>query len=210
MLRNWNVVKWSSLLAAMLAINTTPVQAQEELKDIQKSLNEISKKLDDLKALESIVSNMKTMVDKQDEANLKLGVVNASLTNVTTEVAALKKEIEKIQGREFRAYPPDKGGLDDRLAKIEAALERLEQSRVVAKAPPAMPTGRILMVNQYPEDMLFKINGRLHRVYANSTKVLENQPPGEFLYEVIWNFGVIKTNNPVLEAGKTYTITVRY
>jgi len=58
--------------------------------------------------------------------------------------------------------------------------------------------------------MLFVVNGKNYRLAPFTTATLESQPAGAFTYEVIsGTYGVRGSNRPLLEAGKTYTITVR-
>jgi hypothetical protein len=226
MLSNWNVVKWSSLLAAVLAVNNVPAVAQDgtqELKDLKKSVEDVGKKLDELKSVESLRADIKTLSTNQAEAALaqeslkartkelemQVGAIIKGLEKLEAFVGGLQKELEKAGGRDVRLYPPDKAGIDERLSKIEAALDRLDQART-ARAAPITDAGRILLVNSYPEEMLFVINGVPHRVQPYTTKVLDNQQPGRFSYEVIsGTYGPRGTNQPLLEPGKTYTITVR-
>ena len=104
-------------LFAALAVNTSPVQAQDKvdpngdsLKGIQKSLDDANKKLDDMKALDSIRADLKTLITNQAGTNLSLESMKGRVKELENQIAGLQKEFEKMQGREVRNYPADRVG----------------------------------------------------------------------------------------------------
>jgi hypothetical protein len=197
MLRTWNTLKLSSLMAATLVMTPLPALAQAEipqndLKTLQESVDALSKKLDAMnadinKALAGTYADMKALKDAHMETKLKVAALEGAV-KALTDVGILKAEMDKLQGRGTVMYPPEKN---------------------VANASP-VSTGRIQMANMYPEDMLFVVNGKTYKVAPFAIANLDNQPAGIFTYEVIsGTYGRRGGNSPLLEPGKTYTITVR-
>jgi hypothetical protein len=219
MLRTWNAVKLSSVVAVALTVSPPLAVAQTEvpqndLKVLRDSVDALSKKLDDTNAnlanaLAGIKSDMKGLYAASMDASLKMSTMEGSIDTLRNQVAALKADVDKLQGRGTVKYPGEKGDdLAARLLKLEELVARVADGRI-AKSPPAN-TGRVEMVNRYPEEMLFVINQKSYRVAPYSAMTLDNQPPGTITYEVIsGTYGSRGTNQPFLEAGKTLTITVR-
>jgi hypothetical protein len=219
MLRTWNVVKLSSVVAVALAVCPPLAVAQTEvpqndLKVLRDSVDALGKKLDDTNtnlanALAGIKSDMKILNAGSMDTTLKMTTMEGTVEALRNQVGALKVEVDKLQGRGTVKYPAEKGDeIATRLAKLEEILARLAEGRI-AKSPPANGC-RIEMVNRYPEEMLFLINQKPYRVAPNTTMTLDNQPAGAFTYEVIsGTYGSRGTNQPVLEPGRTLTITVR-
>ena len=105
-------------------------------------------------------------------------------------------------------YPPDRT-----LEEIRSRLEQIEKSLKngtsrFAMSPPA--TSRVLLVNLYPEELLFTVNGRPYPVPPNTTMPLENQMPGALTYEVISRtWGLRAANTTTLRPNETFTLTAR-
>ena len=229
MLRNWNVLKMSSLLAAaFVAIAPPPAFGQteveklgESVKDLKKTCETLSQKLDKLienqtkgfdgvnADLNKIKEDVKKLNEDGNTTNLRLEAHLKRIKDLEADIAALKAELSKDK-RNPALYPPV--GLDDikaRLEKIELALLKLSESRK-AEFSPLGKLGKILLTNKYPADVLFIVNGTKYRVAPGMTQELPDFPTGMFSYEVIVNeYGVVARNSPMLEAGKPYVITVR-
>ena len=99
------------------------------------------------------------------------------------------------------------------LEEIRSRLEQIEKSLKngtsrVAMTPPA--TSRVLLVNLYPEELLFTVNGRPYRVPPNATMPLEGQMPGALSYEVVSpTWGLRAANTTTLRPNETFTLTAR-
>jgi len=237
MLRNWNVLKLTSLMAVAVAVTPIPaVQAKQtdfgttELEKLKDAIDLLNKKLDKLLTatnsgfegvqadmariggdLIKIKGDIKSLNDASEETKLTLQTALGKIKLLESQVALLKSDLDKLQPRDKTSlYPPEKGleELRTQLAQIQAGLLKLAEART-SMSPPTN-TGRIQLVNQYPETMLFVVNGKSYRVDPFTSVTLPDQPAGMFKYEVIsGTFGLRAVNTPVLDAGKTYTITVR-
>jgi hypothetical protein len=236
MLRNWNAIKAASLAVALAVgpVATAQDITQADLENLRKSIDKsitdaadtVKKQIDTrLEKINSDVmsaisglnadviklkSDIKSLNDSSDDTKLKAQTNQMAIKNLEAQVATLKAELDKLTNRGTQLYPADKSGPNEivsRLAKIEEVLARMIEARV-ANAPP-LSMGRIQLANMYPEEMLFVVNGVNYKLAPYQTRMLENQPSGTFTYEVIsGTYGVRANNRPVLEAGKTYTITV--
>ena len=84
-------------------------------------------------------------------------------------------------------------------------LEYVEEETILGTSG-ALDNARHLLEGE----TFFVINGKNYRVDPFTTMELPNHPAGMFTYEVIsGTYGLRGRNTPLLEAGKTYTITVR-
>lgn len=99
--------------------------------------------------------------------------------------------------------------LQETLAKMGTTTERRSMS------PPengitSAKLGRVLIVNHYPQELLFTINGVGHRLPANSSKLVENVPAGALNYEVFMRgLGIVDRQITTLAAGDTFNLTAR-
>jgi hypothetical protein len=203
MMRNWTMLKLSSVMAVALAAspavagpteNPAATQTEEKLKELEKKLDAFANKFD------ALIAGLKD----RDE---NIAYMYSSLTK---RVDALRREVDELRGRDKSLYlSPDKIGYEEilkGLRAIEAALKAGGPS--VSYSPPTV--GRIQLTNMYGEEMLFVINGKGIRVAPFSTRILENHPAGVFTYEVIsGTYGSRAKNSPTLLPGDTYTITVK-
>jgi hypothetical protein len=236
MKRTWNVLKVSSLLAAAVALTPLPAPAgptevgDNDLKQLKDSIDVLNKSLtklidntnngfagvridldkmrDEIKGLNKDVQNL---TKDNYETKLQLQAALGTIKDLEKQVVALKVEMDKLQTKEkISLYKPEQGWdeLKARLTQIETNLNRLAEGRT-SFSPPA-GVGRIQLVNQYPQRILFVINGKTYGVDPFTTVNLDNQPAGSFKYEVFADgYGMLRTSTPLLEPGKTYTITVR-
>src|SRR6266436_4394190 len=113
------------------------------------------------------------------------------MTQALKEVAQLRIELDDLKKKAPSSTkamypPPDKADLDDlkgRLGKIEDALGKLSSVPQTVLSPARV--GRLRLVNEYHEELLFIVNGRSYRVAPGSTQQIEQVPTGAFTYEVI-------------------------
>lgn len=116
----------------------------------------------------------------------KLKKIANRLKKLESQVAKMAESLSELQQR-TSYYPSDLSDLSNlkrRLGTLEQGMEQLQrQAPRVAKSPP--PTGRIVLTNLTGESRLFLLNGRPIRVNPYSYMVLDNQPVGQWTYEVI-------------------------
>ena len=220
MLRNWKSLDLAAVLAA--AFITQPVvlaggEGKEKAADaktvmerletmdkaIAKAFKEVSESLDVLKG-----NGLKMKVDL-DKVMAKVDTLEETLTKLQSDLEKLKKRVPTEQPSHT---PLDKASLDEikaRLLDIEKSITKMQSSNRVALFPPN--TGRIQLMNMYPEELLFVINGKNYRVEPNRTMFLENHPAGTFTYEVIAPrvYGLITRKTVSLDPNETFTITAR-
>jgi hypothetical protein len=195
MLRTWKLVGWSTLLTAALA---TPAVAQKT--DTEKILERLDKMEESWKqTVKDIGTDIRTLQGNVLMHNLELG--------------KLRKEMDTLKQRIPPEFPSgiDKTSVDelkDRIGRLEQALNKLPTQSRVALSPPQ--AGRLMLVNQYQEELLFRVNQQDYRVAPGMTTRVEGVPAGEFTYEVIspsWGLRANKRTN--LSANETFTITAR-
>src|SRR5262249_38549795 len=178
----------------------------DRLKAIQNDLVEMNKRL--AKAFEGIskdISELQKDVKalQASEAGLKL-----KLKNAVNRIAALEKQVG-----DMKKVPPDvtlEGPTQDVVEDIAGRLERIEKKlanggQVQAKASPLpAATGRVVLVNLHPEQLLFVVNGRNYRVGSGAPMVLDRFPAGAFTYEMISpTWGLRARATSTVPAGET-------
>ena len=216
MLRNWRTFVLPSFVVAVLAA-PAPVlavgerqAAKDKVKPIQEQLEELKQSLDEAfrhvgEDMKAIKKEVKSLRDERTDLQLTL---QRQIADLKTDLDALKRRLPA----DVRLYPDgDKGALEEirsRLAQMENTLARLQsQNARVAMSPPA-GTGRILLVNTYPAELLFVINGQSQRVAPGATLAVEGVPAGDVTYEAIApNWGVVRRSTTPLAPGQTLTLT---
>jgi hypothetical protein len=239
MLHTWNVLKMTSVMAVALTVTPLSAWSAEpgdtELEKLSKLVKELKKACDDQKdtsdkqndALGKVAEKLDKLINNTtkgfDGINADLTKVKADVKGLTDDHADTKltlqsalakiRTLEEQMGLQKKRDPALYPGaamddLKERLEKIETTLRKLADGRISLSPPTG--AGKIQLANLYPEEILFVINNKPYRVPPNTTMDLPNQPAGSFTYEVIsGTYGLRARNTPLLEAGKTYTITVR-
>jgi len=166
-------------------------QLQEQLEHIDATTKRAFDRLHE--DLGSLRRELKGCQDDRFEGRLRLETANATLTSLQPQLAALRAEVETLRRTPAPAtvayYPP-------------------AAPSYVALSPPQ--TGRLVLVNNYTEEMIFNVNGRTYRVAAGMSLPLEGFPAGVLSYQVISpTWGVRGSNTTTLAAGETFTVTAR-
>jgi hypothetical protein len=238
MMRNWKTLTLCSLMTTAIFVQTpAPVAAGGKEKDkslieridslqetIKKSFEGVSADIGTIKTdLAAQKSDLKEIRDDMDtlktdglkyradlsDANMKIKLMQATLKEI-------RADLDGLRTRE----PLPKSGLDKTsideikvtLANIEQAILKLQpSSNRIALSPPSSPaTGRVMLVNVYPEELLFVVNQKTYRVAPGATMPLDGVPAGVLNYEVIsgtWGLRARSTTN--LAPGETFTLTAR-
>ncbi len=237
MMRTWNLLGLSALAALVLVrpalaggqptdgvIPKTDafkklqeqVQAMDQaLRGMADTLNQEAKKISN--AINGHDNRLKTLEANDVDTTLKLGDARLRIERLEKQVEKLRLDMEALQKRtsNIALYPPsDKISLDEvraQLRQIEQILNRMQGTGRTAFSSPVVTTGRILMVNTYPDmHLLFIINQKAYRVEAGQTAAIDNMPAGTFTYEVISPIaGSAGRHSRVLTPGQTYTLTAR-
>jgi hypothetical protein len=100
----------------------------------------------------------------------------------------------------------------DTLKAIQDGIAKLAPTQKRSSAYPAngtaTNTGRVMLVNQYSDELLFIVNGVGHRLPPQTSKLVENIPVGALGIEVFSSrFGVFNRQATTLAGGETFTLT---
>ncbi len=227
MTRNRKFLTLTALAA--LALAAAPAAAQtgdgDKLDAIQKRLDGMNKSIkeafdalavdmkgvkDDIKALKESDADSGT---KLADAQLKIGALEKTVNQLRQDIETLQK---RLPNGSVRRYPADdKGALDEiraRLDRIEDLLRRMEYTARRPDVTALKPgTGRIELINSFPDTVLFLVNGKSYgRVSPGQTVTVNDVPAGVFTFEVIsQNSGTRGPRTRVLAAGETWTLTAR-
>jgi hypothetical protein len=224
MMRTWKTFGLQTLLAAALAAAPTAhLTAAEEKKATEtgdtakrlKALEDGMKKVqEDADSIRAEGLKIKTLKDKVDQLKKDMDKVQDRLTQLDETIRdAIDKSIrDALKPREdgkgaIGEPPPVFKDILSRLSRLEDMLKDLSGKLQVARYPAA--TGRVLLTNRYPEEMLFIVNGRSFRLAPGESRLLDNQRAGSLTYEVVsptWGSRARKTTT--LLASETLRLTV--
>jgi len=188
-------------------------------KEIDKLVQATKDTRKDLKDIGGSVSKLETDLlqykVEMDKASFKIGTLEDQVTKLTKDVADLRLNGTKVQ----QSGAADKDTLDylkTALGKIEEAILKLQPntSRVALSPPtpppPASAEGRVILINEYPEQLLFIVNKKSYRVAPHSQMPLEHLTSGALSYEVISpTWGLRGQSDTTLAAGETFTLMAR-
>jgi hypothetical protein len=129
------------------------------------------------------------------------GLVGAAAPPAPSRLEALERDT----ARSFRAAQKDIDALKEEVARLgkEVAELRKEQ-RHVTRRP--LTSASIRLVNAYAEPMQVIVNGTTYRLAPGEARLLSDQRPGAFTYEVL---GVQEPVKRVLDPYETFTIRIR-
>jgi hypothetical protein len=205
MLRTWKSLALYSLLTSTVYVQVpAPVHAQDiDGAAIKKSLDGLQKTIDDsvadvkkdIKELRRDYEALKKIKDNADNDWLTL---NRKIEEIEKSLKAIRNEMDGIRN----APPPvaksgiDKDSVEDikkQLVAIEQAILKLMPSgpgriSLASPAPNVPTTGRVVLMNNYTEDLLFIINGKGHRVAPGTNRPIE-VGAGNIVYEVVSSWG---------------------
>jgi hypothetical protein len=223
MIRNWKTL--ALLTVTILYVNKPVVLAQTnegDTKAIMEKLDKMDKALgealgaigQDISKIKKDIDNLKADAVGQniglDKANLKMGSLESQVKILLAEMDALKK---RTPVEPTTTSSLDKVTLDDirnRLGLIEKTLSTMQTSSAnrIALSPPSQ--GRVVLMNFYPEELLFIVNQKPHRVAPNATVPLDAIPAGTLQYEVISpTWGQRARSQTTLSPNETFTLTAR-
>jgi hypothetical protein len=216
MLRHWRMFVLATVLATAPAVTPAPAgegkSVKDQLAEIKEQLSKLRDGLrEDFKKVGADIQSLKGEIkDAKMESQLAISTLQRQVNDLKTDLDGLKRRMQS----ELRLYPAaDKDSLDDlraRIAELERTCSRLQGRPRVAMFPPAPVTGRVLLVNTYPYEILFIVNAQSQRVPPGATVTMENVPAGAITYEAIAPFhGVVARTTTTLAAGETLTLTAR-
>jgi hypothetical protein len=215
MIRNWKTLTMYSLLsAAAVAFAPQPavVFATEEnqpakadkLSDADKdAIADILRK--ELKKLEDGV--LATLQKRVDTLEGKLSALQLEQLGHKILIDQLTKRLDAAS-----ASPVVDKAMMDTLKAIQDGIAKLAPAEKRSSAYPpngaATNMGRVMLVNQYSDELLFIVNGVGHRLPPQTSKLVENIPVGALGIEVFsTRFGVFSRRATTLAGGETFTLT---
>ena len=226
MIRNWKTLTMYSLLsAAAVAFAPQPAVVFATEKNLPTNADGQDKKLSDADK-EAIAGILRQELKKLEDgvlANLQKSV-NALEGKVSDlQIEQLKHKLQ-IEQQKFlidqltkrldaaSASPVADKAMMDTLKAIQDGIAKLAPGEKRSSAYPAngtaTNTGRVMLVNNYSDDLLFIINGLRYRAPAHTSRLVENIPVGPVNIEIAADrFGIFNRQATTLAAGDTFTLT---
>jgi hypothetical protein len=248
MIHNWKTLTMYSLLTAAAVTfvpqpalifadeKKAPALEVKALEELQKSINELVKRIDTLEKKKAPALDMDALTDvirteiraelkkfdsfKADLATVQSDHVKHKL-HIETQKAQLDKLTEEISGLRKQltagsATPSvDKAFMEETRSSLKAindTIAKMGPTKERLSMSPANGTtssgGRVMIVNLYSDDLLFLINGKAYRVPAGRSQLLDNIPVGAVQYRVHSSrWGTLVDQSTTLLAGETFTLT---
>jgi hypothetical protein len=233
MLRNWKTLALCSLMTTTLVVQvpapaTAGGQAKEEDKALLKRLDALDETIKasfkgvqaDIKGLkEGLAADSESLKKAREDLvtqSLSLTAANRRIKDLETAVEAIRSELSALREPGAARTGLDKASVEQiksKLGDIEQAILKLAPttSRVALSPPVTLATtGRVMLVNLYPESLLFFVNGKEYRVPAGENRLLDNVPAGSLNYQVFASgWGMQPGKSTVLSPNETFTLTAR-
>jgi hypothetical protein len=221
MLRNWQTLALCSLLTTTVFVQVPAPAVAQEPKEKDQSLQERLERLAtaidlNFKALKAEIGELnKKLTDDAVKQSLEVNKAKEKINNIETALGEIQRDLLALWKRVEMPAGTDKAAMDgikSKLETIEQAVLKLQPTtKQISLSPPvAPPSGRVMLINLYGEELLFIVNQKPHRVPPGATMPLENLPAGPLTYEVFsqfWGLQPRRTTN--LAANETFTLTAR-
>jgi hypothetical protein len=221
MTRTWKTFGLQAVLAAALvaaptAGNAAPEDRKLNGKDLAKRIKALEDQIKQLK--EKDLKRLNDSILSINEALSKVDVIETNLKtfdkNVGTDMARVKKDLKELKESFSRKTtdPDTKKEIDEikaSLEKINRKLEVLRPDVSVRRYPPPSEMGRVLLVNRYPEEITFVVNGASYRLAPGASRLIDGVPAGSFTYEVFSpSYGKVGGKTSTLLPNETNRIVV--
>jgi hypothetical protein len=196
MTRNWKMYGLQAFLAAALTAAPALATAGPEDNDTEKNEKKTDKSDKDvtnrLNRLEKQIKEVLEAAKAITAEGLKIQTLKGRLDRLEADMGKVLEDLDTLKKGKPEEKEEKKGkegtGLDElkvRLDKIDKFLEsRFGPNGRIAKSPPT-ESGRILLTNRYPEEIIFIINGESFRLAPGMSRLLDAQQAGPFTYEMI-------------------------
>jgi hypothetical protein len=215
MMRNWKTLTMYALLSAA-AVAFTPQPAV--VFATEKNQPAKADKLSDADK-EAIAGILRQELKKLEEGVLatlqkRVDTLEGKVSALQLEQLRHQVEIDKLTKRldAASASPVVDKAMMDALKAIHDGIAKLAPPEKRSSAYPPNGTatnmGRVMLVNNYSDKLLFIINGVGHRLPAYSSKLVEQIPVGTVGIEVFSErFGRFHSQPTTLAGGDTFTLT---
>jgi len=192
MQRTWKQIVCYTSLSVALAVGPNlalagPGEPQAGTTEAQR-FEDLDKQIKDLKKALTAATNSLDKMDRdlkdfRTESQLGMSNTETKIQNLSSDLANLKLEVENLRSRMTTSV------------------------RVSGFGPPEtqVGTGRVELVNVYPQEMSVVVNNRVYRLLPNDDRLTDPIPAGAFTYEVL---GVTDKRVRQLAADKVYPIYI--
>ena len=215
MTRTWKLLSASTIITTALVL-PAPVAAQDDLKAVLDKLEKMEKSIQSTfskvaKDVTEIKTDITTLQGDSVSQRVEFGKTNNRVEKLEIALSKLQADIDAIRKKlETPAlYPPSDqfGELKKQLTSIEHAIKGMGETHV-SKSGPSM--GRLMLVNNYAEDLLFIVNNRNIRVLPGMAMPLDGVPAGSLTYEIFSpTYGPRGRITTMLNPNETLTLTAR-
>ena len=142
--------------------------------------------------------------------NARIDRANGTIQALKLEVKDLREDLNFERTVKIASLERDIRELHQEMVKMTEVLARLRtaasaRTSFYAGPGPNVPMGIIKLRNTWVEPVTITINNHPYSVPAGADLTLNNQPAGEFVYEVL---GIQTPVRRTLEANKTFDINV--
>jgi hypothetical protein len=123
---------------------------------------------------------------------------------ISPELAALRKENQLLKDR----LTDSVNKLQAQIDTLQTDLEQIKKGTGQVRIAKALPTtGKLLLVNEYPEDLVFYVNQRGYTVKAGTSAQINDVPAGPFTY-VLWSprFSTTAPTTSMMDPNQTLTL----
>lgn len=184
MMHNWRLLGWHMVLATALTAAPVPTAlvAQEPKSQAEPdATTAILKRLDDVKKfLEEMDKRLKGTLESLTSTDVNVAKLQMDTNDIKRQLGQLRSDVDALRSRTSLYLP--------------------------APAPAAVPpTGRVRLVNTFPDLMTIIVNERAYRLPPGDTRLTDPLPAGTFTYMVL---GVQPEQTRTLAANETFTITI--
>jgi hypothetical protein len=223
MTRTWKTFGLQTVLAAALVVAPVTGNAAEDETKINstKSLRNRIANLDkELKGLKSQIKSMNETLLRIDKIEGDVGDIAKGLTSlderyrksmekIGTDMNEVKSTLKELAKKNGSSTPKEGNDLKSRVARIERILEQIDRKiNSTSLYPSPEEGGRVLLRNDYDEEVLFVINGRSYRLAPGTSRVLD-VPAGTLTFEVITpGWGLLRRASRTLLPNETRRIVV--
>jgi hypothetical protein len=190
MQRTWRLLALPVLLVATLPAvggegqkSSDDLATKADLPSIAKKLDEINKSLKSLD--EFVQQELLKLRDGAREMNLKVAQAQSDVLEVRKQLAQLQQNLD---------------ALSRRVSGVQTQI-----SGYAGLPGQATTTGRVRLVNTFPQAMTIRVNNTVYDVLPGQERYTEPITAGSFTYEVL---GVSAAAARTLAAGETFTVTV--
>lgn len=149
--------------------------------------------------------------DRKNKDTTRISQLLDRMTRLEVQLRQVQRDLNDLKKQVAATPPSDDKTLEEfrsRLELIEKKLTDLSAEPRISRSPP--PSGRVALVNNTYEQLLFVVNGVPYRVNAGETKLLDPMPAGPITYEAISpTRGSRGQAVTMLVAGKQLTLTAQ-